>query len=50
MSSLDIGRILDDTARKLREGLAEFCDSLSLHLESALLRHRTVPAKIALDT
>ena len=37
MSGLDEGRILDGTPRKLREGFAIFEDTLSLHLESALL-------------
>jgi hypothetical protein len=36
---LDEGRLLDDAPRKLREGVAEGCDSLHLHPEAALLGH-----------
>ena len=37
MSGLDKGRVLDGTAWKLGESLAIVEDTLSLHLESALL-------------
>ena len=37
MSGLNEGRILDGAPRKLRESSAIFEDTLSLHLESALL-------------
>jgi len=37
MGSLDIGRVLDNASRQLREGLTEISDALSLHLEATLL-------------
>ena len=37
MSGLDKGRVLDGTSWKLRKSFAIFEDTLSLHLESALL-------------
>ena len=45
MSSLDVLWILESTPGQLREGVAELGDTLSLHFETALLRHRGVPAK-----
>ena len=41
---LDVRRVLDRVAGQLGEGLAELGDALLLHLEVALLRHRSVPA------
>jgi len=43
MSSLDVLWILESTPGQLREGVAELGDTLSLHFETALLRHRGVP-------
>lgn len=39
---LDIRRVLDDGARKLRKGLAGHIDTLLLHLEGRLLSHGAV--------
>ena len=39
MNSLDEFWILQSTPRKLRESAAELCNTLSLHLKMALLRH-----------
>ena len=43
MRSLNESRVFDDTAWQLREGLAEFGDSLGLHLEATLLGHGGIP-------
>jgi len=43
MRSLNVGWILDDTTRELRERFTELGDALCLHLESALLRHGAIP-------
>jgi len=37
MRGLNVGWVLDDATRKLREGLAELGNALALHLEPALL-------------
>jgi len=44
MCSLDILGVLERAARQLGESLAELSNSLCLHLEAALLRHRGIPA------
>ena len=44
MRGLNELRVHERATRQLREGLAVLEDALSLHLESALLRHRRVPA------
>ena len=43
MRGLDELRVLERATGQLREGLAVLEYALSLHLESALLRHRRVP-------
>jgi len=49
MIRLNISRILDYIPGQLRECVAESMDTLSLHLESTLLRHRCVPAEVYMD-
>ena len=43
---LNKGGVLDDTARKLGESLAEFVDTHGLHLEVTLLGHGNVEAAL----
>jgi len=45
MSSLNIGRVLDDATGELGKSFAELCDALRLHFEATLLCHRGVPTK-----
>ena len=45
MRRLDELRVLYGTSRQLGERLAEGCDTLRLHLEATLLRHRRVKAE-----
>lgn len=49
MCSLNESRVFDNAARKLREGLAELGDALSLHLKVTLLCHGSIPATSKLD-
>ena len=44
MSSLDKGGIFQRAPRQLRDCVPEGMYSLGLHFESALLRHRSIPA------
>lgn len=44
MGGLDVLWIFQGTPRQLREGVTELGNPLSLHFETALLRHRSIPA------
>lgn len=43
MGGLNVRGVFDQTTRQLRKGFAEGSNTLGLHFEPALLRHRGIP-------